>query len=660
MTPENLLNLAATSDPLRSELRFTHVPLDQKLYLCLGRDVQTVSGTIALRGYLKESVLGARAQWKRFPAEVCEAKERTLREREEPRLIEALDSAALAITEFLATCAEERREPKLQILKVRWRSGETELAVIPMALEQSLADLRAKQRHKLLAAQIGHSVKLSDYPDTFRARRKPRRLIAVLGGTNSGKTYSAFERLATAASGLYLGPLRLLALEAFTRLNEEFGVTASLITGEERRLVVGSRVTASTIEMLDPSQDCEVAVVDEIQMLNDPDRGWAWTQAVVGANADEVWLLGAPSAEGAIKALAERLGLPLEIRRTERKHPLVVGEPLAAQPAAALRKAKPGDAFIVFSRRDALNLRDDLLALGKTVACVYGALSPEVREREARRFATGDAEIIVATDAIGLGLNLPVARIIFTSVQKFDGQTRGDLTVPLLQQIAGRAGRFGHVVDAGIVCGLTPVEQRLVTKTMGVKQWPIPSRGFQITAGTAYLEQIATMAGDDRLEALLSLFQLHADAGDGFFAPFIPEEQLARAALLDRFKGMSLGLKHIFSMAPMSSRDEAMDSAWQSWAYAAYKNQPVTLAFLPKSPDKATLAEAETTVRLLAAYRWLGYRLPELFTEYSHAEQVLAPWISAVDNHLRSKRRQGQGGGYGKLPSWYWRHQSGD
>jgi len=652
--------MTASTEPLFIELRFTHVPLDQKLYLCVGRDVKTVLGTFALRGHLKETLLGARAQWKKFPPDVREAKEQALREKEEMHLVAALDTAATAITEFLATCDAEGLEPRLQILKVRWRSGETELAVIPQALTQTLADLRAKLRHKQLAAQIGRSVKLSDYPDTFPAHRKQRRLIALLGGTNSGKTHTAFERLATADSGLYLGPLRLLALEAFTRLNEEFGVTASLITGEERRVIEGSRITASTIEMLDPSKDCEVAVVDEIQMLNDPDRGWAWTQAVVGANADEVWLLGAPSAEGAIKALAERLRLPLEIRKMERKHPLVVGEPLANHPAAALKKAKPGDAFIVFSRRDALNLRDDLMALGQSVACVYGALSPEVREREARRFSTGDADIIVATDAIGLGLNLPVTRIVFTSIQKFDGKTRGDLPVPLLQQIAGRAGRFGHVAEAGVVCGLTPVEHRLVAQTMGVNQWPIPNRGFQITAGTQCLEQIAALAGDDRLEALLSLFQLHADAGDGFFAPFIPEEQLTRAAILDRFKGMRLALKHIFSMAPMSSRDETMDSAWNNWAQAAFKNQPITLAFLPKSPDKATLAEAETTVRLLAAYRWLGYRLPDLFTEYSRAEQVLAPWIAAVDTHLRSKRRQGQGGGYGKLPSWYWRYKSGD
>ena len=116
---------------------------------------------------------------------------------------------------------------------------------------------RAKQRHRDLAEQIGRSLKLSDYPDTFPARRRARKLIAVLGPTNSGKTHDAFERLAVASSGVYLGPLRLLALEAFTRLNEEFGVRASLLTGEERRIVEGSRVTASTIEMLDPVREVE-------------------------------------------------------------------------------------------------------------------------------------------------------------------------------------------------------------------------------------------------------------------------------------------------------------------------------------------------------------------------------------------------------------------
>lgn len=566
----------------------------------------------------------------------------------------ALEGAIGEIGRYLDACAAEGLEPHLRRLRDEWSSGELDLSKLAKSLAQSLADLRTRRRQRDLAEQIGRSLRLSDYPDTFAARQRPRQLIAVLGPTNSGKTHDAFERLATARAGVYLGPLRLLALEAFTRLNEEFGVSASLVTGEERRIVGGSRVTASTIEMLDPSAELEVAVIDEIQMLSDPDRGWAWTQAVVGANAAEVWLVGALSAEPAVVALAERLGLPLEIRRKQRKHPLVVGEELGNNPAGALRRARSGDAFIVFSRRDALNLRDDFLALGKSVACIYGALSPEVREREARRFAGGDADILVATDAIGMGLNLPIERVVFTAIQKYDGTTRDTLSPSLLQQIGGRAGRFGHQEEAGVVAGLTSAEHKVVAALMKAPQPPLETRGFQITAGSAYLEQIAQMAGDTRLEALLSLFRLHADCGDGFFVPHIPEEQLARAAQLDRMKNLPLQVKHVFSMAPMASQNDTIDGVWREWAYAVNQGRCIALDFLPRALNRASLEEAEITVRLLAAYRWFAYRLPERFTDLEAADACLAPWIAVVDGHLRSRHRQGVGGGRKGVPSWYW------
>ncbi|RTL40007.1 MAG: RNA helicase, partial [Rhodocyclaceae bacterium] len=290
----------------------------------------------------------------------------------------------------------------------------------------------------------------------------------------------------------------------------------------------------------------------------------------------------------------------------------------------------------------------------KSVACIYGALSPEVREREAHRFAGGDADILVATDAIGMGLNLPIRRVVFTAVQKYDGTSRGTLSPSLLQQIGGRAGRFGHHDEEGVVAGLTPAEHRVVSSLMKAHQEPLEARGFQITAGSAYLEQIAEMSGDRRLEALLSLFLLHADCGDGFFTPHIPEEQLARAAQLDRMKNLSLHQKHVFSMAPMASQNETIDGVWRDWAYGANKGKTIALDFLPQSPRRASLEEAETTVRLLAAYRWFAYRLPELFVDLELADMHLAPWIAAVDGHLRSRRRQGAGGGRKGVPSWYW------
>lgn len=635
-------------------LRITRTLCGNKVWLTAGRRVTLGGEEFRVFGYIPETGLGQQAHWRRLTSEARNAAEQATLETHGAKLEAALEACITEIAAYLDACAAEALQPNLRKFRELWASGELDLTRVGAGLRQSLADMRAKLRHRDLAEQISRSVKLSDYPDTFPARRRHRKLIAVLGPTNSGKTHDAFERLATAPSGVYLGPLRLLALEAFTRLNEEFGVRASLVTGEERRIVDGSRVTASTVEMLDPNREMDVAVIDEIQMLSDPDRGWAWTQAVIGANAREVWLLGALSAEPAIVALAARLGLPLEIRHKTRKHPLVVGKALANDPGSALRRAQAGDAFIVFSRRDALNLRDDLLGLGKSVACIYGALSPEVREREARRFAEGEADVLVATDAIGMGLNLPIQRVVFTAVQKYDGVKRGDLPEALLQQIGGRAGRFGHQDEEGVVAGLTPNEHRLVVSLMKAPQPQLAASGFQITAGAAYLEQIAEMSGDNRLEALLSLFLLHADCGDGFFTPHVTDEQMARATQLDRLKKLPLALKHIFSMAPMASQNETIDGVWRDWAQAANQGKRICLDFLPKSARRASLEEAETTVRLLAAYRWFGYRLPELFIDYELAEECLAPWIGAVDGHLRSRYKQGAGGGRKGLPSWYW------
>lgn len=641
-----------------TEIRFTRTVYSNKMWLMAGIEMATPAGCLSLRGFIDDSCLGPQSHWRQLSPEERDTAEQTLLAAVRDKLDIAVTTAAAEVHRFLQACYAENIQPKLHKLKDQWASGTMNLAGVGPALRQSLEDMRANKRHRDLASDIAKNIKLSDYPDIFPARQKPRKLIAVLGPTNSGKTYDAFKRLATAKSGIYLGPLRLLALEAFTRLNEEFGVTASLITGEERRLVEGSRVTASTIEMLDPTKEVEVAVIDEIQMLADPDRGWAWTQAVVGANASELWLLGALSAEPAIKALAQRLGLPLEIHKKQRKHPLVVAEKaLAAHPMTALRQTKAGDALVVFSRRDALNLRDDLLALKKSVACIYGALSPEVREREAKRFASGEADILVATDAIGMGLNLPIQRVVFTAVQKFDGEEFGDLQVPLAQQIGGRAGRYGHQTEEGVVVGLTAIEHAKVEELMAAKQLPLPTRGFQITATSAYLETVAALSGDNRLEALLSLFMQHADSGDGFFTLKIPEEQLARAAELDKLENLPLAVKHIFSMAPIPSREPAMAEVWSSWAKQANQGKPITIDFMPTTPERASLGEAETVVRLLAAYRWFGYRLPELFVEYSCAEQLLAPWIAAVDDHLRSRRKQGMGGGRPGVPSWYWSYK---
>ncbi|UUZ48329.1 hypothetical protein LP420_36580 [Massilia sp. B-10] len=268
------------------------------------------------------------------------------------------------------------------------------------------------------------------------ARRMPRRFIALLGPTNSGKTHRAMEALAKAGSGVYLAPLRLLALENFERLQaarphgKELAV--SLVTGEERRLADGATHVASTVEMLDTRTEVEVAVIDEIQMLADRDRGSAWTAAVCGAPASVVYLVGAPEARRAIEALAERLDCPLEVHMLKRMGPLA----MESTAVRKLRNIRRGDAVIAFSRREVLMWRDMITELGLAVATVYGNLAPEVQRAQAERFHDGSADVVVATDALAMGLNMPIAHIVMTTSVKFNGVEEEEISASLARQIA--------------------------------------------------------------------------------------------------------------------------------------------------------------------------------------------------------------------------------
>ncbi|MFT8467217.1 MAG: DEAD/DEAH box helicase, partial [Acetobacter syzygii] len=301
---------------------------------------------------------------------------------------------------------------------------------------------------KVANAVIARVAALDKYAAHFRtARALNRQITLVTGPTNSGKSYTALNALAQAESGLALAPLRLLAHE-FREALAARGVEASLSTGEERIEVPGSRHLAATVEMCPFYSPVDVAVIDEAQMLFDTDRGAAWTAAIMGAPARHLYVLGAPDCIPMVRRIAELCGDPLDEISLERKSPLKA----ASQPVR-LADLGAGDALIAFSRREVLDLRAALMQHGKRVAVVYGALSPEVRRAEAQRFNNGQADILVATDAIGMGLNLSIKRVVFAALKKYDGRQTRDLTVQEVKQIGGRAGRFGKH-ETGVVAVL--------------------------------------------------------------------------------------------------------------------------------------------------------------------------------------------------------------
>jgi ATP-dependent RNA helicase SUPV3L1/SUV3 len=268
------------------------------------------------------------------------------------------------------------------------------------------------------------------------ARKMKRRFVYHMGPTNSGKTYHAIEALCKAKNGCYLAPLRLLAAELYDTMNQK-GVVTTLLTGEEVIDIPGATHFSSTIEMAKLHAPFECAVIDEIQMINDPQRGWAWTRALVNLNAVEIHLCGDHSVLELVKKILKLTGDTLEIKDYQRMTELRV-----MNRQLALSELERSDALVVFSRRNALKFKADLENLDFKVSIVYGRLSPEVRREQARKFDFGETDIMVATDAIAMGMNLPVKRIVFSALSKFVDNKEIPLTMSEIKQISGRAGRF--------------------------------------------------------------------------------------------------------------------------------------------------------------------------------------------------------------------------
>lgn len=303
----------------------------------------------------------------------------------------------------------------------------------------------------MIRMQLGDLITVDPKDEYPMARMMERRFVIHVGGTNTGKTYQSLNRLAEAQSGVYLAPLRLLALEVQESMLAR-GVNCSMLTGEEEDIRPGATHIASTVEKLDPYRHYEVAVVDECQMISDSARGFAWTRAILGCCADELHLCTAPEGVDILVRLIESCGEAYEVISHTRMADLTLMDK-----SVTLSDAQQGDAFIAFSKRRVLQLAEQLRQMGVQPSVIYGALPYATRKMQMERFLRGESKVLVATDAIGMGLNLPIRRIIFTRDRKFDGQHNRFLYPAEIRQIGGRAGRFG-VYDEGIVTALMDSE----------------------------------------------------------------------------------------------------------------------------------------------------------------------------------------------------------
>ena len=307
--------------------------------------------------------------------------------------------------------------------------------------------LTKKHIPQLISKEFEENFPLNPKDEYPRARAMKRKFFIHLGDTNTGKTHNAIERLKTAKKGVYLSPLRILALENYERLNNE-GIVCDLLTGEEEIINANSTHTSCTIEKVNLKEHYDIAVIDEIQMISDSFRGMSWSKAVLGLQCDEIHICGALNSKEILEEIISDCKDEYEIKEYKRNIPLVVEDK-----NFSYNDISEGDAIVIFSKKRVLEIAEDLSQKGIKASVIYGDLPPEVRKMQYEEFISKKTKVLVTTDAIGMGVNLPIRRIIFMSIRKFDGEEVRELTSQEVKQVAGRAGRIG-IYDTGYVASV--------------------------------------------------------------------------------------------------------------------------------------------------------------------------------------------------------------
>lgn len=300
---------------------------------------------------------------------------------------------------------------------------------------------------KLIANEFEKNFPENPKDEYIAARRMKRKFYIHLGDTNTGKTYNAIQRLKTARNGVYLSPLRILALENFEKLNNE-GIVCNLSTGEEEVIKPGATHTSCTIEKVNLKEHYDIAVIDEIQMISDTFRGMAWSKSVLGLQCNEIHICGALNSKYILEKMISDCNDEYEIKEYKRAIPLEVEDR-----NFSYNDVQDGDAIVAFSKKRVLEIAQEYSNRGIRTSIIYGDLPPEVRKMQYEQFVKKETKVLVTTDAIGMGVNLPIRRIIFMSIRKFDGEEVRELTSQEIKQVGGRAGRQG-IYEVGYIAGV--------------------------------------------------------------------------------------------------------------------------------------------------------------------------------------------------------------
>lgn len=461
------------------------------------------------------------------------------------------------------------------------------------------------------------------YPE---ARALNRKIIFHAGPTNSGKTYHALERYTNAKTGVYCGPLKLLATEVYSKTNNK-GTPCDLVTGEEQKYAnengIPSNHVACTVEMTSVTTPYEVAVIDEIQMLRDLGRGWAWTRALLGVPAQEVHLCGEEAAIDLVRELLLAVGEELEVRRYKRLTELNIEN----KALASLDDIQPGDCIVCFNKNDIYSISLQIERKGIECAVIYGGLPPGTKIAQAQKFNDPNhpCKVLIATDAIGMGLNLSIRRIIFYSLVKPTINEKGEKemdTIPTYQalQIAGRAGRYGTQFDKGYVTTFRNEDLSVLRKILAKTVDSIEAAGLHPTADQ--IELFAYHLPQATLSNLIDIFVSICRMDNArYFMCHIDDFKF----LADMIQHVPLPLRarYVFCCAPINRKVPFVCSMFLRMARQYSRNEAITFDWLcknigwPFSPPKTImdLVHLEAVFDVLDLYLWLSYRFMDLFPQ---------------------------------------------
>lgn len=471
------------------------------------------------------------------------------------------------------------------------------------------------------------------YPE---ARSMDRKFIFHSGPTNSGKTHNAFQRLSEAKSGIYAAPLRLLAAEGFFKMQKQ-GLKCNLITGDHKIITAEDAThVACTVEMAALNAPVDVTVIDEIQMAGDADRGWAWTRALLGIRSKEIHVCGEERAVQIMSDICAEMGEQIEVRRYERLTKLKIMEESIGDD---LRKIRKGDCVITFSRSNIFKLKAEIeRSTGLKCAVVFGGLPPASRLEQARLFNEPNSkyDVLLATDAIGYGLNLNIGRIVFHTLMKFDGTEKRYLDPAQIRQIAGRAGRFGTRFPDGEVTCFKQEDCALVQAAFEPDAVPeLLQVGLRPSE-----EQLGHFSkhypNSHKLSDLIKEFEKLTKCSNNYFVCNSDDQKTIADLLHDL--DLPFHDRVTFTHVPVDIDEPYAMHMLYSWTKRYSEGKPVNIYVdvperMPKTSSQ--LRELEIQYKVLESYCWLSYRYPEFFVERKLAEKKKQQCQKMIDGALK-------------------------